>query len=93
MSTTAVLKSGTTTYVRHNGKYDKPDLKQEAKVAKEKLEAHPESVSTTSSMHGLGSNRQPESSVAPQEEQLHTHGGIYDDLVRVSVIQDNKCRT
>jgi hypothetical protein len=87
LGSTVLTKTGSTTYIRHNGKYDKPDIKHEAKVAKEKLEAHPEAVSTTSSMHGLGSNRQPESSVATQEEQLHTHGGIYDDLVRSCITE------
>lgn len=80
MWSSVLSKTGSTTYVRFNGKYDKPDLKHEAKVAKEKLEATPETVSSTSSLHGLGSNRQPASSVAAPEERLHTHGGIKDDL-------------
>jgi hypothetical protein len=78
---TLAARTGSTTYVRYQGKYDKPDLKHEAQVAKEKLEAHPEEVSTSSTVHGLGSNRQPSASVAAPEDALHTHGGIVDDLV------------
>lgn len=76
-----MTKTGSTTYVRHVGKYDKPDLKHEKAIGKETLEVDPEHVSSTSSLHGLGSNRQPEEAVAKPEERLHTHGGIKDDWV------------
>jgi hypothetical protein len=78
---TVLSKTGSTTYVRYAGKYDKPDLKHEAQIAKEKLEATPETVSTTSSLHGLGANRQPASAVASPEESSHGHGSVSDDLV------------
>ncbi|KIW01982.1 uncharacterized protein PV09_06493 [Verruconis gallopava] len=73
---TALSKNTTQVYVRHQGKYDKPDLKHEAEVAKQKLKATPETVSTSSSIHPILHEQQTPSS----GDKLHTHGSIRSDL-------------
>ncbi|QDS74770.1 hypothetical protein FKW77_001576 [Venturia effusa] len=69
----------TSTYklnLRSSSKYDKPDTKLEEKVRKEKIEAHPELVSTTSSTHALFS----ELGTKDPEKDTDMTAGIAADL-------------
>jgi hypothetical protein len=72
--TALVLRSPAT-----RGLYEKPDKKEEAKVAKEKLAETPEIVSTSSSVHPLFS----EVATPQPERDVHMSGGIKGDLVSV----------
>ncbi len=67
--------------MRNQSKYDKPDLKHEADVAKEKLKATPDTVSVTSSIHPIIGELQ----TPPSEDKVHSHGGIGSDLVSTNI--------
>ncbi|TLD21662.1 hypothetical protein E2P81_ATG08250 [Venturia nashicola] len=62
--------------LRSSSKYDKPDIKLEQKVGQEKIEAHPELVSTTSSTHAIFS----ELATKEPEKETDMSAGIVADL-------------
>lgn len=66
--------------LRSSSKYDKPDTKLEEKARKEKIEAHPELVSTTSSTHALFS----ELGTKEPEKDADMSAGIVADLVSLT---------
>jgi hypothetical protein len=65
------------TTLRSSSKYDKPNTTLEEKVGKEKLVAHPELVSTTSSTHPVFS----EIGTKDPEKDADMSAGIMADLV------------
>ncbi|RDI81503.1 hypothetical protein Vi05172_g8408 [Venturia inaequalis] len=62
--------------LRSSSKYDKPDTKLEEKIGREKIEAHPELVSTSSSTHALFS----ELGTKEPEKETDMSAGIVADL-------------
>lgn len=87
--TTALVRWASTA---GKGSFDAIDKHHEAEVAKEKLEAHPELVSSTSSTHPINS----EVGAAPgqrgqQDDDQEMSGGIMSDLVRYSWAGLHKC--
>lgn len=66
--------------LRSSSKYDKPDTELEQKAAKEKIEARPELVSTTSSTHALFS----ELGTKDPEKETDMSAGIVADLVSLT---------
>jgi len=78
----ALNRSVTATFQRHASSaqpphFDKVNTKAEDKLAHQKLEAHPELVSSTSSIHPLNS----EIGVQEQEKEVDMLAGMRSDLV------------
>jgi hypothetical protein len=65
------------TTLRSSSKYEKPDTELEKKIGKEKLEAHPDLVSTTSSTHPLFN----EIGTKDSEKDADMSAGIVADIV------------
>ena len=62
---------------RYQGPFDRPDREHEEKLQQQKLEAHPEEVSTTSSVHQVFH----EQGVEDQERDEDMLAGVKADFV------------
>ena len=85
MSMTA-FKPFSTSLQRYASPYDKVDTKHEDQVEHEKLEAHPDQVSTTSSVHQIFH----EQGVEDREKDEDMLAGVWSDWVSISCLCPTK---